>query len=304
MDPHRDDIDAIVLQGLTKHYGTHRGIEDLTFSVARGEVFGFLGPNGSGKSTALRTLVGLIAPTSGRATVLGMSISSSTQQILAHVGYLPGSLALYPSMTGRSLLRFLADVRGVNCEVSIQSYAERLKVDLDRRIADLSKGNRQKIGVIQAFMHEPEVLFLDEPTSGLDPLIQREFETMLDEVKARGGTVMLSSHVLSEVEHLADRIAIINEGRLVVVEHISALKSKALRTIDLHFDVPQSAEPYETSAGVISAVAHGSVVSCTVVGSEHALLETAVANNVVSVATSEPSLDDIFLQYVKTGTIQ
>lgn len=304
MNPGGKDLDAIVLRGLTKQYGTHRGIEDLTFSVTRGEVFGFLGPNGSGKSTALRTLVGLIAPTSGEATVLGMPISSHTENMLARIGYLPGSLALYPSMTGRSLLRLFADVRGIDCDESVESYAERLKVDLDRRIGDLSKGNRQKIGVIQAFMHEPEVLFLDEPTSGLDPLIQREFEMMLNEVKARGGTVMLSSHVLSEVEHLADRIAIINEGRLVVVEQISTLKAKALRTIDLHFDAPQSADPYTTSEGVISAVAHGSVVSCTVVGSEYALLKTAVENKVVSVVTSEPSLDDIFLQYVKTGTIQ
>lgn len=299
-----DDSDAVVLRGLTKRYGTHRGIEDLTFSVARGEVFGFLGPNGSGKSTALRTLVGLIAPTSGDATILGFPIRSAKQEILARIGYLPGGLALYPSMTGRSLLRLLADVRGVDCLESIDSYAARLMVDLDRRLGDLSKGNRQKIGVIQAFMHEPEVLFLDEPTSGLDPLIQREFETMLDEAKERGATVMLSSHVLSEVEHLADRIAIINEGRLVVVEHISALKAKALRTIDLHFDGPRSARPFAETLGVVSAEAHGSVVSCTVVGSEHALLETAVAHDVVSVTTSEPSLDDIFLQYVKTGTIQ
>lgn len=304
MNHRTGDAEPVVLNGLTKHYGTHRGIEDLTFSVARGEVFGFLGPNGSGKSTALRTIVGLIEPTSGDATVLGLPIRSSKQQILARIGYLPGSLALYPSMTGRALLRLLADVRGIDCRRSAESLSGRLKVDLDRKIGDLSKGNRQKIGVIQAFMHEPEVLFLDEPTSGLDPLIQREFESMLDEVKTRGATVMLSSHVLSEVEHLADRIAIINEGRLVVVEQISTLKAKALRTIDLHFDGPRPAGPFAASHGVVSAVSHGSVVSCTVVGSEHALLETAVAHDVVSVTTSEPSLDDIFLQYVKTGSIQ
>jgi ABC-2 type transport system ATP-binding protein len=272
--------------------------------VSEGEVFGFLGPNGSGKSTALRTLVGLITPTSGSATVLGEPIGPNMGSTLARVGYLPGALALYPSMTGRGFLQYLAEVRRTDCTHSMNELAERLSVDLDRMIGELSKGNRQKIGVIQAFMHRPSVLLLDEPTSGLDPLIQREFETMLDDVKSRGGTVMLSSHVLSEVEHLADRIAIINEGRLVVVDQISVLKKRAIRTVDLHFSAPVPVERFRAASGVIDAVAHGSVVSCTVRGSEHDLLAVAVAAGVVNVVSNEPTLDEIFLRYVGEGTIQ
>ena len=290
---------AISLKGLTKNYGAARGIENITFDVNHGEVFGFLGPNGSGKTTALRTLAGLIHATGGSARLLGRDALRPDPTIRTLLGYLPGSLGLYSSMTGRSFLHFLAKVRRLNCSKSIDQLARRLKVDLDRRIQDLSKGNRQKIGVIQAFMHQPQILLLDEPTSGLDPLVQHEFEGLLDEAKDRGAAIILSSHVLSEVEHLADRVAIINDGSLLVVEGVSTLKERALRSVDLHFDLPPAVDEFRRLSGVREVARHGNMLTCTVLGSEHELLATAVKFGVSTVTTREPSLDEVFFRYVE-----
>jgi len=292
---------AVSLHGLTKHYGSSRGIEDITFDVHHGEVLGFLGPNGSGKTTALRTLVGLIHAKSGAARMLGRDALKPSPELRESVGYLPGSLGLYSSMTGMDFLRFLANVRRRDCDEEINRLAHRLKVDLERRIQDLSKGNRQKIGVIQAFMHRPQVLLLDEPTSGLDPLVQHEFEDLLDEAKAWGAAIILSSHVLSEVEHLADRVAIINEGRLLVVAEVSTLKERALRSVDLHFGEPPPLDDFRSLDGVRDVSRHGNMLTCSISGSEHDLLVTAVRHGVVTVTTREPSLDEVFLRFVTTG---
>lgn len=290
---------AISLSHLTKRYGKSRGVEDISFDIFPGEVFGFLGPNGAGKTTAIRTLMGLIHATSGSAQILGQDALSTNAALRARIGYLPGNPSLYKNYSGRDLLHFFARMRRMNCNATIESYSKRLSLDLDKKIADLSKGNRQKVAILQAFMHSPDVLILDEPTSGLDPLAQREFETILGEVKERGAAVMLSSHVLSEVEQLADRVAIINEGHLLVVDHISALKEKALRSIDLIFDRPVSVNEFANVLGVKNVVAHGRSVRCTVVGSENPLLKAAVAHKVVSVQTHEPSLGEIFLTLVE-----
>lgn len=290
---------SISLSHLTKNYGNSRGIEDITFEIFPGEVFGFLGPNGAGKTTAIRTLMGLISATSGSAQILGHDALVSTPELRARIGYLPGALSLYQNYTSTELLEFFAKMRNKNCAKLISEYAKRLNLDLDRKISELSKGNRQKIGVIQAFMHEPDAIFLDEPTGGLDPFAQREFESILEEAKSRGAAVMLSSHVLSEVEHLADRVAIISEGRLLVVDHISTLKNKALRTIDLYFDHPVLPGIFGAIEGVKNVVARGNSLSCTVIGSENSLLKIAVENNVVTVQTHEPSLEEIFLNLVE-----
>jgi ABC-2 type transport system ATP-binding protein len=292
---------AISLNNLSKSYGKSRGIENITFDVMPGEVFGFLGPNGAGKTTAIRTLVGLINATSGSAQILGQDALKSSVKLRSQIGYLPGVLSIYKGFTGWQYLKFIAKMRGVNCDAKINEYAKRLNLDLNRHIEHLSKGNRQKVGVIQAFMHQPAVLFLDEPTSGLDPIVQREFESILDEAKARGAAVMLSSHVLSEVEHLADRVAIIDEGKLVVVEKISVLKQQASRTIDLYFKSAVSKELFAQLPGIKDLVVKGDRVSCTVVGSEAQLLSLALANGLDSVRTHEPTLDEIFLSLVKEG---
>jgi ABC-2 type transport system ATP-binding protein len=292
---------AISLNNLSKSYGKSRGIENISFEVMPGEVFGFLGPNGAGKTTAIRTLVGLINATSGSAKILGQDALKSSVKLRSQIGYLPGVLSIYKGFTGWQYLKFIAKMRGVNCDAKINEYAKRLNLDLHRHIEHLSKGNRQKVGVIQAFMHQPAVLFLDEPTSGLDPIVQREFEAILDEAKARGAAVMLSSHVLSEVEHLADRVAIIDEGKLVVVEKISVLKQQASRTIDLYFKSAVSKELFAQLPGIKDLVVKGDRVSCTVVGSEAQLLSLALANGLDSVRTHEPTLDEIFLSLVKEG---
>jgi ABC-2 type transport system ATP-binding protein len=290
---------AITLNHLTKSYGKSRGIEDVSLEIYPGEVFGFLGPNGAGKTTAIRTLLGLIKATSGSAQILGYNALESTAELRARVGYLPGALSLYENYTTSDLLKFFARMRNKNCDRAITEYSARLNLDLNRKVSELSKGNCQKIGVVQAFMHEPDVLFLDEPTGGLDPLAQREFETILEEVKTRGAAVMLSSHVLSEVEHLASRVAIINEGRLLVVDQISTLKDKALRTIDLFFEKPVSIELFTSVPGIKNISARGNSITCTVIGAETILLRVAVENEVVSVQTHEPSLEEIFLHLVE-----
>lgn len=287
---------AIELKNLTKRYGKDRGAEDISFNVFPGEVFGFLGPNGAGKSTVMRTMLGLIEATSGSSYILGRDSLSHNSALMADIGYLPGALALYKNLTGREYLKYIARLRKVNCDAEVKTLAERLKLDLDKHIHDLSKGNRQKVGVIQAFMHQPKVLILDEPTSGLDPLIQREFESILDEVKARGAAVLLSSHVLSEVEHLADRIAVISEGTIVLNESIEILKSKVSHTISFTFPSVPNPANYAAFASNISLV--GNAMTCSITGSEAALLRQAVADGALTVRTNEPSLEQIFLKLI------
>lgn len=291
---------AISLRALTKFYGRQRGIEGLTFDVAPGEAFGFLGPNGAGKTTAIRVLLGLLRPTSGEARILG-SDCWSDYRVRSRVGYLPGSLAVYKTMTVHAYLALMMRMRETECSAYALELCERLALDPTRRIHDLSKGNRQKVGVVQAFMHSPDALILDEPTSGLDPIVQRDFEELLREHRNRGAAVLLSSHVLSEVEHLAEQVAIIDHGRLVIVEHIRDLKARAVRTLELEFAQPVSAEHFTLLAGVSEASAHGSVVTCTMTGSEAEVLRAALEHGLLTVSSHEPSLEDIFLSLIDGG---
>ena len=296
-----DDGPAISLSGLTKFYGRQLGIADVSFEVSPGEVFGFLGPNGAGKTTAMRMLVGLLRITRGSATVLGHDVATASPALRERVGYLPGALALYKNLTGREYLAFAARMRRRNLDRDIDDLAERLNLDLTRHIHDLSKGNQQKIGVIQAFMHSPDVLILDEPTSGLDPIVQREFESLVDETTARGAAILLSSHVLSEVEHLAQRVAIVNEGHLLVVEHIGHLKERSVRALELTFPAPVDASRLTALPSVEHVAAHGRELTCTVVGPHTELLRVAVDLGVETIRTQEPSLEDIFMTLVAGG---
>ena len=292
---------SICLAGLTKYYGHNLGVEDLTFDVRPGEVFGFLGPKGAGKTTAIRMIVGLLRITRGSATVLGADVASAPASLRHRIGYLPGALVLYGNLTGGEYLRFLARMRGGAMTRRINDLSERLNLDLTRHIHDLSKGNQQKIGVVQAFMHSPDVLILDEPTAGLDPIVQREFEALIDEAQQQGAAILLSSHVLSEVDHLAGRVAIIDEGHLLVVEDIASLKRRALRTIDLDFPQPVATAPFAVIEGVTDVRSRGSQVTCTMTGEETGLLRHAVDLGVLSVRTHEPSLDQIFFSLVQGG---
>jgi ABC-2 type transport system ATP-binding protein len=289
---------AVSLEKLTKNYGTSRGICEVSFEVYAGEVMGFLGPNGAGKTTAIRTLLGLIKVSSGKATILGVNALDSNVNLRRKIGYLPGIAATYDRYTALGYLDFIARMRGLELEGEIRTLARRLDLNITERIQDLSKGNRQKVSVIQAFMHSPDVLFLDEPTSGLDPLVQREFEKILDEARDRGAAVVLSSHVLSEVEHLADRIAIIDQGSIVVVDEISTLKAKARRRIDLFFEKQIAEGDFAKVPNIKEIEVVDGSLRCVVTGSEFELLKRAVDLGVTEVRTHESSLEEIFLGLV------
>ncbi len=289
---------AVSLNKLSKNYGSTRGIFEVTFDVYAGEVMGFLGPNGAGKTTAIRTLLGLIKATSGAATILGKNALIPNVELRRKIGYLPGIAATYDRYTALGYLDFIARMRGLELEAEIRKLARRLDLDINEHIHDLSKGNRQKVSVIQAFMHSPEVLFLDEPTSGLDPLVQREFEKILDETRDRGAAIVLSSHVLSEVEHLANRIAIIDRGEIVIVDEISTLKAKARHRIDLFFDSKIKRDDFNKVPNIKEIEVEDGSLHCVVTGSEHELLKRAVELGVNEVRTQESSLEEIFLGLV------
>lgn len=289
--------EAIRTERLTKCYGKTPGILDLDLEVRTGEVFGFLGPNGAGKSTTIRTLLGLIHATSGRATVLGLDHRERSIEIRRRTGHVAADLALYPDMTGRQLLWFLGALRGFDDRKRMQRVADRLGLDLDRPVGSCSSGNRRKLGIAQAFMHEPELLVLDEPTTGLDPLAQQEFFSMVAEVRAEGRTVFLSSHVLPEVERLADRVAIVRQSRLVVVEEVEALKRKARRRVEIRFAGPVDACEFAAVPGVRAARAEGNAVTLEVEGALSEVFRVASRHEVRDLVTREADLEAVFLAY-------
>ncbi|MEU7983649.1 ABC transporter ATP-binding protein [Streptosporangium canum] len=282
-------------EGLTKFYGDRRGLEDLDLEIRPGEVFGYLGPNGAGKTTTIRLILDVIRPTRGRVTVLGTDPRDA--RVRGRIGYLPGELALEGRERARDYLAFLGGVRGGVSRERIGALAERLEADLSAPMGRLSKGNKQKVGLIQAFMHEPEFLILDEPTSGLDPLVQQEFLAMVREVRASGRTVLMSSHVLAEVENVSDRVGIVRAGRLVTVEDIAALREKAVRLVEFHFDAPVPREAFEGLAGVRDLRVEGASVRCTIDGRPDALVKAAARFTVVHMVCAEPDLEEIFLTY-------
>jgi ABC-2 type transport system ATP-binding protein len=288
---------VIEASALTKRYGSARGVEELTFDVPQGEVFGFLGPNGAGKTTTIRTMLDFIRPTSGTIRLFGMDPRVDGVRVHARVGYLPGELALYQRLTGEEYLRTFASLRdGVEWSY-VEDISERLLLDMTRRIKDLSHGNKQKVGLVQAFMHRPDLLVLDEPTQGLDPLVQQTFYSLLDEERGRGLTVFLSSHVMPEVERVCDRVAIVREGRLVAVEDIGRLKAHALRRLELHFDAPAPADAFAGLPSVREIHTHGDELSLSVEGPVDAVIKQAARFTVVNIETKEPSLEDLFLTY-------
>jgi ABC-2 type transport system ATP-binding protein len=288
---------VIAVEGLTKRYGQARGVEDLTFHVAPGEVFGYLGPNGAGKTTTIRTVLDFIRPTSGRAAVFGIDSRRGSVEIHRRTGYLPGELRLYERMTAGDHLKYLAELRGGVDAREIAGLAERLDLDLSKKVGALSHGNRQKMGLVQALMHRPELAVLDEPTQGLDPLVQQEFYRLVEEIREQGRTVFLSSHVLPEVERVCDRVGIIREGRLVTVEHVADLKARAVRRVEIRFAESVPLGAFEAVAGLSDVRVHDSVVSCSVTGDMDALVKAAARFHVERMVAEEPSLEDIFLSY-------
>ena len=267
---------------------------DLT--VATGEVFGFLGPNGAGKTTTIRTLLDLIRPTSGKAEVLGLDSVDDSIAIHRRVGYLPGELALWEWMTTRQLLDHLGKLRGGIDTGYRDELIERFQVEPDRKIKDLSSGNKQKVGIIQAFMHKPELVILDEPTSGLDPLMQHATYRVIEEARAEGRTVFLSSHVLPEVERIAERVAIIRNGRVIEVETVDNLKARAVRQVEVHFGTPAAtAATLNAIPGVTEATIAGETALVRIEGSMDPLIKALAPHEVRSLLTHETPLDEIFL---------
>ena len=289
---------AIHTEGLTKHYGDVEALMNLDLDIHSGEVFGFLGPNGAGKTTTIRTILDEIRPTAGKASILGMDTHLQSVEIRDHIGYVPGDLAMYPNLTGKDTLTYFANLRGGVDWDYVEQLRERLGADLDKRVGDLSSGNRQKVGLIQAFMNKPEVLIMDEPSAGLDPLVQREFQKMMREVAADGRTVFLSSHTLSEVQRVADRVGIIRQGRLIAVEGVADLRSKAIRTVNLYFDGPVDGNVFKPLPGVRDVKVDNHHVMLSFDGQMETLLKVVTERfHVLYITTQEADLEEIFLTY-------
>jgi ABC-2 type transport system ATP-binding protein len=287
---------AIEAEALTKTYrGGARGVDGVTFRVEHGEVFGFLGPNGAGKSTTIRMMLDLIRPTSGSLRVLGHEVRREGPAVRAHMGYLPGDLRLYPRMTGRELVRYVAHLRRMPGTGDAEDLARRFDLDLDRPLNALSRGNRQKVGLTLAFMHRPDLLVLDEPTSGLDPLMQQAFAALSRETADRGGTVFLSSHVLSEVQQVADRVGVVREGRLELVEAVEVLRGRAAQRVEVTFAAAPSEGAFDGIAGVREVARHGHVVLLALEGSADPLVKRLARFEVVRIDSHEADLEDVFL---------
>jgi ABC-2 type transport system ATP-binding protein len=291
---------AIRTRGLSKDFGEGHGLFDLDLEVERGEVFGFLGPNGAGKSTTMRLLLDLIAPTSGHATLMELDSHRHSLEIRRRVGFLPGDFALYSKLSGAAMLDYLAELRGGVDPRVRDRLADRFDAELSRPVRELSTGNRQKLGLIQAFMHEPELLILDEPIAGLDPLVQQSFHALLGEVAAQGRTVFLSSHSLSEVERVADRVAILREGRLAVVDSLENLREIAVRKLDIEFAgrAPESGE-LGALPGVRQATLNGSHLVVAFEGSADALVKAIAKYEVRSIRSRDDDLEEIFMRYYR-----
>ena len=291
------DAPAIRTEGLTKFYGKRRGIVEIDLEVRRGEIFGYLGPNGAGKSTTIRLLLDLIRPTRGNASILGQPAHGSSVQLRREVGYLPGEMVALPPDDRRDLLRYFGALRGVRDLGLAEELAERLECELDRPVKALSHGNKQKVGLVQALMHRPSLVILDEPTTGLDPLVQQEFYRILDEVRADGRTVFLSSHVLAEVERVADRVGIVREGRIAVVSEVETLKRQARRKLELHFDAPVSPDDFRRLPSVVEARPDGRMLELTVEGSVDEIIKLASRYTVLNILSREQDLEEVFLTY-------
>jgi beta-exotoxin I transport system ATP-binding protein len=294
------DATAIQTTRLTKDFGQGHGLFDLDLDVRRGEILGFLGPNGAGKSTTMRLLLDLIKPTAGSATLLGLDSRADSLEIRRRVGFLPGELVLYPTLTGAAMLDYLEELRGGVDRRARDALAERFDAQLDRPIRELSTGNRQKLGLVQAFMHVPELLILDEPIAGLDPLVQQSFHALLAEVAAEGRTVFLSSHTLSEVERVAHRVAILRRGRLVVVDSLERLRGIAVQRLEIEFggDAP-AIEELRAVPGVREAAFQSRHLVVAFEGSADALFKLIATHEVISIRSRADELEEIFLHYYR-----
>lgn len=285
-------MDAIKITNLTKYYGKNRGIVNLDLVVSKGEFFGFIGPNGAGKSTTIRTLLGLISPTGGRAQILGMDIDKNKQAILQKVGYLPSETSCYPGMRVRDVLKLSADLRKMDCRIEGNLLCERLQLDAARKVEALSFGNKKKLSIVCALQHCPELLILDEPTGGLDPLMQKEFFDILQERNKQGTTIFLSSHVLSEIQRNCTRAAIIRDGRIIACDSVDALSKTNAKRITIHGQVN-----LEALDGIRDRKDMADTISFLYGGNINDLIQALSACRISDLTITEPDLEEIFLHY-------
>ena len=286
---------VIHTDGLTKTYGAHRGITELDLDVEAGEIFGFLGPNGAGKTTTMRLLLDHIRPTAGRAEVFGIETTKDPVAIHRRLGYLPGEFDLYDRLSGADTIAYFANLRGGVDRGYAAELVERLDLDPSRRFKEYSKGNKQKVGLVVALQHRPDLLILDEPTSGLDPLVQQTFFELVREAREDGRTIFLSSHIIDEVDRTCDRVAIIREGRLVQVDRIESIRELAFHHVELTFGSPVLPVVFEGIDGVSDVDAIGDVVRMRVSGPIGSVIAAAVPHGLVDVVSREPNLEDVFL---------
>lgn len=289
-------MNAIQLSNLTKYYGKSGGILNLNLDVKEGEFFGFIGPNGAGKSTTIRTLLGLITPSSGQAKIFDETIRRRNPQIRSHIGYLPSEAVFYRGMKVKDLLKLSADLHYKDCSAEREILCRRLQLDVNRKVDELSFGNRKKVAIVSALQHQPKLLILDEPTSGLDPLMQREFFHIIRERNEQGATVFLSSHVLSEIQRNCTRAAIIREGRIIACDRVEALSKTNAKRISVQgqvsLDSLEEIRDLKENDGVFSFLYGGDI---------HRLLETLSAGTITDLSISDPDLDEIFLHYYENG---
>jgi len=291
----------IETQKLTKMYGSHRGILEVDLEVQEGEIFGFLGPNGAGKTTTIRTALDLIRPTSGRALIFGVESSADPVAIHRRIGYIPGEFTLYDRLTGGQTLDYFANLRGGVDKAYQAALIARFELDTSRRFKEYSKGNKQKVGLIVALQHKPDLLILDEPTSGLDPLVQQSFYELVREARTEGRTVFLSSHILSEVEKTCDRVAIIRDGRLVQVGTVDALRDLAHHQVELRFAGPVPTDAFEHLPGVSDVAATDHVLHLRVSGAITPVVQAAAKYELLDFVSREPSLEETFLAQYGRG---
>lgn len=290
---------VIELNGLTKTYGGARGITDLSFTVEEGEIFGFIGPNGAGKSTTIRTMLGLIYPTSGSAKIFGKDCLQYGTEIKKDIGYLPSEVFYYDNMKVKDLLQYSASFYKKDSRKRMLELAERMELDLNKRIDDLSLGNKKKVGIVQGLLHEPKLIILDEPTSGLDPLMQQRFFELLEEENQKGATILFSSHILSEVQRLCNRVAIIKEGRLIALEKMSDLKGSTYKKFKLATNSNVDASDF-TIPGVTEWKAADGEVSFLFKGDINDILQRITGLDLVNLWVEEPDLEEIFMHYYVT----
>lgn len=289
-------MNVIEIKNLTKTYGKARGITDISFNVEEGEIFGFIGPNGAGKSTTIRTLLSLIYPTSGSAAIFGKDCVEFAPEIKKEIGYLPSEVFYYDNMKVKDLLKYSASFYKKDCSKRIRELAEIMDLDLNKKIDDLSLGNKKKVGIVQGLLHEPKLIILDEPTSGLDPLMQQKFFELLEEENKKGATILFSSHILTEVQRLCNRVAIIKEGKLITVEKISTLQENNYKKFKIETKSPLDQNYFQIN-GVNNVEVKGNITSFLFKGNINTVMKKIADTEIANLWIEEPDLEEIFMHY-------